>query len=468
MRPRSKIQQQFCERAEHLPPPSAKFRVWAKGLFPDEALYYSLRGKHSEFHCLCCGTVEPTFGKWPVDTGFIPKWTCAECGAECEVLPQRSREGWRGRAPTRSRLATLVDVIDGIQVFRTFEVSRNIRRNEPPTYEVAERWQNWVLPDGKEVITHRPYARGYNFFTWKAGDYVIGAHNAHIGGYYGFSDVFDVTDNFFFPRAKFTPVLRRNGMRSKWLERKGLDPVALCRRLLADRMFEEIVKMGYLGVAAYFIDHPNTLLRDYIHAVRIAYRNRYRIKDAGLWLDYVSDLMFLGLDSHNAHYVCPKNLRKAHAETTRRRQRLTALQQERERLKDLAKWEKRYAVAKAPFLGIAFGDGNIVLSVIQSVEDVRQEGEAMHHCVFSNGYYKNPDRVLMSARDASGKRLETVEVGLDPYKVLQSRGLQNGTTECHKAIVALVEANMDLFRTAVPKMTVPLHLTGKNANYYHD
>ena len=40
--------------------------------------------------------------------------------------------------------------------------------------------------------------------------------------------------------------------------------------------------------------------------------------------------------------------------------------------------------------------------------------------------------------------------------------------KAHKDIVALCEANMDVFRRAVPNMTVPLHLTGKNANYYAD
>lgn len=92
----------------------------------------------------------------------------------------------------------------------------------------------------------------------------------------------------------------------------------------------------------------------------------------------------------------------------------------------------------------------------------------MHHCVFANGYYKKHDRVLLSARDMEGNRLETIEIGLDPFKVLQSRGLQNGSTKEHQRIVELCNANMDLFRRAVPKMTVPLHLVGETANYYQD
>lgn len=476
MKPRSKIQQQFVEWAGLLPPLDEKRKEWARGLFPAEALYYSRRGNHSEFHCMCCGAVVPTFGKWPVDEHDIPRWTCPECGAECKVLQQYSKQAWRSKSATRSIYVTLADIFNGIQVFRTFEVCRDNYRTAredgtpcgaPTEFHYHEIWQNWIRPDGKETITHRPYARSFNYFRWDHHkEYVIGSHNAHCSGYYSYGDVFDVTGNYFFPGQRFTPLLKRNGMRRKYLSMSKCDPVAMCRQLLNDNLYEEIVKQGQTPLAVYLTTH--SLDKRFIHAVRICTRNGYRIKDPGLWLDYLDDLVFLGLDTHNAHYVCPKSLKKAHAQTTRRRQRVIELQHEEARRKEAAKWEDRYAVAKAPFLGIVFGDGRITISVIPSVEDVRLEGKAMHHCVFSNGYYKKPDRVLLTARDEKGKRLETVEIGLDPYKVLQSRGLQNGTTKAHKDIVALCEANMDVFRKAVPKMTVPLHLVGKYANYYAD
>lgn len=477
MKPRSRIEQQFVDWAGQLPPLGEKHRAWAREQFPAEALYYSRRGNHSEFHCMCCGAVVPTFGKWPVDEKDIPRWMCPECGAECKVLPRNGKGRRWFPSATNAIYATLADVFNDIQVFRTFEVFRyNYRTTRedgtpcgsPTEYQYHEVWQNWIRPDGKETITNRPYARSFNFFNWnhQAG-YVIGRHNSHYGGYYAFGDVFDVTGNYFFPGQRFTPLLRRNGMRERFLKISGLDPVVMCRRLLKDNRYEEVVKLGYVKLAVYLTAHDDRRM-SFLHAVRICARNGYRINDPGLWLDYFDDLVFLGLDTHNAHYVCPKSLKKAHAQTTRRREHVLELQWEEERRKEAAKWEERYAKAKAPFLGIVFGDGHITLSVIQSVEDVRQEGAAMHHCVFSHGYYKKPDRILMSARDESGKRLETVEIGLDPYKVLQSRGLQNGTTKAHKAIVALCEANMDAFRRAVPKMTVPLHLVGENSNYYQD
>ena len=76
----------------------------------------------------------------------------------------------------------------------------------------------------------------------------------------------------------------------------------------------------------------------------------------------------------------------------------------------------------------------------------------MHHCVFSNGYYdhkRHPDSLILSAKDRDGHRLETVELNVKTWKVIQSRALQNGTTKYHDQIVKLVEKNIGVFKKAV-------------------
>lgn len=473
MKPRTKLQRQMVEWAAELPPLGEKHREWARGLFPAEALYYSRRGNHCEFHCMCCGAVVPTPGKWLIADQTLP-WTCPECGAVCKVLPQYS--DWRrvSKQPTGGRYVTLSTVFRGVQVFRTFDVLRCNGRTDggrgcPTEYRYHEIFQNWITDGGKEVITCRPYARSFNYFRWDYDKgYVIGSHNAHCSGYYGFQDVFSLDGNWYFPGGRFTPLLRRNGMTARLMRYTDADASRIACELLRNNLFEEVVKSGQLLVAVYFLAHSLRKLPDYIHAVRICTRHGYRIKDPRMWLDYLDDLVYLGLDTHSPSYICPRDLRMAHARTYRLREREEERRKEEQRLAEIAKWEPRYSAAKAPFLGIVFGDGNITLSVIQSVTDVRAEGKAMHHCVFSNDYWKRPDTVLLTARDASGNRIETVEIGLDPYKVRQSRGLQNKLTPQHDLIVALCEANMESFRKAARKMTVPLHLTGKNANYYQD
>ena len=60
-------------------------------------------------------------------------------------------------------------------------------------------------------------------------------------------------------------------------------------------------------------------------------------------------------------------------------------------------------------------------------------------------YYLKPDTLVFSAR-IEDKRVETVELSLETFKVLQSRGLCNKNTKYHKRIMNLVHKNIALIR----------------------
>ena len=69
----------------------------------------------------------------------------------------------------------------------------------------------------------------------------------------------------------------------------------------------------------------------------------------------------------------------------------------------------------------------------------------MHHCVFANGYWKRSDCLILSAR-IGDKRIETIEVNLETFDVVQSRGVCNNNTEYHERIIQLVKKNINLIR----------------------
>lgn len=92
-----------------------------------------------------------------------------------------------------------------------------------------------------------------------------------------------------------------------------------------------------------------------------------------------------------------------------------------------------------------FSDGEICIRVLDSVEAIRQEGEAMHHCVFTNEYYLKADSLILSAT-IDGKRIETIEVSLKRMEVVQSRGVCNKNTPYHGQILKLMKGNMSLIR----------------------
>ena len=93
------------------------------------------------------------------------------------------------------------------------------------------------------------------------------------------------------------------------------------------------------------------------------------------------------------------------------------------------------------------GNG-IEIQPLKTIREVWEEGEAMHHCVFKMGYYKHDHTLLLSARKA-GKRLETIEVNTESWKVVQSRGLQNQRTKDHDKILDLLKANMNKLQRCV-------------------
>ena len=467
MKPRNKLERKIVAMADSLRPLTEVEKKYARSLFPAEALYFSRRGNHCEFHCMCCGYISRELGKWPYDESSKDTWTCPECGADCTVLPQYSggfghnrnpRTGEYSKSPTGSRYVTLLDRHDGYQVLRTFDVLRwNSRTTEngivvgmPTEFRYYEIYQVWIGEDGKETITSRSYVRGFNFHTWYHNSpWGIGVHNDHCTGYYQMCDVFDNAGNFFFPRHGITPLLRRNGLNANVVKRLAshIDIGVLAIKLLTNNTFEELVKTGQLEIVRYFLGSARgRKLEDHLRQIRICTRHGYKIKDAGLWLDYIDDLTYLGLDTRSPHYLCPKNLVEAHAKMQRRREREEERKQAIEDIAIARKAEAAYKKEKKRFFGIVFGDETVTISVLQSVDEIRLEGAAMHHCVFRNRYYEDKDSVILSARNKEGERLETIEIGLKPLQVLQSRGLQNLPTPEHDHIVSLCNQNLSKFR----------------------
>ena len=70
-----------------------------------------------------------------------------------------------------------------------------------------------------------------------------------------------------------------------------------------------------------------------------------------------------------------------------------------------------------------------------------EEGQALHHCVFTNEYHLKERSLILSASIA-GKPIETIEVLLETMEVFQCCGLINQNTEYHEQIINLVYSNI--------------------------
>lgn len=106
-----------------------------------------------------------------------------------------------------------------------------------------------------------------------------------------------------------------------------------------------------------------------------------------------------------------------------------------------------YVERVSRWLGVIIRGKGIEIRPLQSIKEFYEEGKAMHHCVFTNGYYKKEGVLVLSARKA-GIRLETIEVDTKRWKIIQCRGRFNQDSSHHKAILNLMEKNMNKLRMA--------------------
>lgn len=116
----------------------------------------------------------------------------------------------------------------------------------------------------------------------------------------------------------------------------------------------------------------------------------YHIADISLWTDYIRLLERCGKDIHNAHYVCPLDLKAEH-DPLQERARIIQEREEREKQRKKAKEnEERFKELKSKFFGLSFTDGLIVVSVLESVDDYYKEGTPCIIVSDNAEYYLKP------------------------------------------------------------------------------
>lgn len=445
MKPRSKKEMLHVGLAERLPAIGGEVEEWAKAtLFEDSRVGYYSRRRRS-VHCMCCGHDGEAYES-PLANAIA--YECPNCGRPLSVYKSHPRQEMH-----TEKWFYMVDVFEGRQVIRMFEASR---WNEAPGVEtrfgVRELWQRWLTPEGKEVITSRPYSRTYNslhFRTWEP--YGIAAHCYSCSGYYEFEDLFECKGAAMYPAVKISPLLRRNGCtvrNMKYMVKRGVDVVDFMKMILKNNIFETLLKVGQNALATYYVKQPSFNMRDYMHAVNICTRNKYRVKDADIWLDYIHMLIITGRDSHNAVYVCPADLKDAH---DRILELLGACPHDHEE-NDTAVSVRaaRYRAKMKMFEDVKMKAEDFSIAPIMTIAALRQEGEEMSHCVYRNKYDRKNSLILsVRKRTRQRERIATVEVGLDKFTILQCRGKNNTVPPHHAEIRELINRNMNMIRSCV-------------------
>ena len=455
-KPHTKLQQKCLDLADKLSPLTEVQKKWARSKMQGLG-YYVTRGrggKHSCIWCQECGQMDEV-GLPPLAVAIKIKETkshvCSRCGRKLEVRDWVPRWDHRHEAEHHFEFA-VVTTCDGMQVVRMFDWHQMNSMGMDTVNHISEVFQVWYDPNkGKKIIVSRSYTRSWYHFRWHThGEWKV-KPNTPTGGY-TYNDVYSLEGRYVYPWAKILPILRRNGWSNKMFKMRT-SCVKLWYGLLNDPVIEGLAKTGQYGVIDYWFGTggPRRDKSQWVQMVRICNRHHYIVKDASMWFDYLDLLDYFHKDTHNPHFICPKDLKHEHDRLMDKKTRIEKAEQLKRQIAQAKKYERQYKKHYGMFFGICFGNGNIVVTVIGSVKEMAEEGTMMHHCVYANGYYdhkRHPDSLILSAKDKDGHRLETVEVSTKTWKVVQSRGLQNHPTQAHADIIKLVEQNMNIIRRA--------------------
>lgn len=408
MKPQNKFQQAFVEASKKLPSITQEQIQWG---YQNCIEHIGQRTTKGKITCTECNHIF---------TGKKGECQCPNCKARLKVQTTNKRI-FKG-----CEYLCFITTCQGYQVIRYLMIKCTAKVGLYPEYTHAEVMQRWVAPDGRYCTFAKlrqtmgtMYYDSWIFSTPLELRSEVDAYSRLFPYYY-------------YPKQQLIPELKRTGIKKRHFNQRLFD---VYRVLLKDNRMETLLKSGQIHLFKAFLSDISRKLDNYWESIRICIRNRYQIKDATLWFDYIDYLRMFGKDLHNAKYVCPIDLHKEHDRYMHKKAKADA-QKEIEKLREK---EEAFRQAKAKFFGLVFSDGHIQIRVLESIEEIILEGKLMHHCV--GGYYSKEDSLILTAC-IDGKKMETIEVSLSKLQVIQSRGVCNKNTEYHNQIVQLVEKNI--------------------------
>lgn len=417
MRPRTKLQKQVAGLFPKMRPLTEAQRKWA-----DEKCFGSIGYLCGhKVWCERCGHVFEIEN--PTHSQIIGE-VCPECGRELKVELSRCRK------KRRDSSFSIITTCKGFQVLRFFEATMHARKGVPADVYLNELFQNWIAPDGKDVVVGRSLESvNYNLrFTYSPFEIRESSH----------PEAYAMEGKYLWPHTRIIPELRLRGWVSDWKGRT-VTHYRFMKALLTYSRTETLVKAKQYALAeeaAY-----NGISDDLWPSVRICIRRGYIVRDAQMWLDMLLILSRLGKDIRNHVYVCPANLKEAHDKWDALLRAMEARREYERMRKKLAVMDVAYHDRMGDALGIVLSDGSLIIRPLQSITEFYEEGKAMHHCVYGAAYYDRPHCLIMTAR-VDGKRAETVEIDTKSGIVKQSRGPCNKNTEWHDSILSLLNRGM--------------------------
>lgn len=351
------------------------------------------------------------------------KFKCEHCGH----IHNGVREN--GRQHSDKWVFNTLHTFKGLQVIRAYEVTFRYRRGQSYRWyanEVAQLWfdEQFHTAVMSETIFIRRW--GYSGLTPRK--------------YLGQLAEEFLSWGWVYPNGNLLPQFKQYGLSVKFFNKALFPHFKFFKLATTNNKIETLLKVG----GEVFLNLREREIEENWAEIKIALRHNYKLTEDNVkdWKDYVENLRTLEKDTHNPHYICPANLQDAHHRI------LQQVKTDKEKFD-----QKRYEQKKGRYFGILITDQKIDITPLKTIDEFIREGEYLHHCVGKNSYYNKDNSLILSAR-INGKPIETIEIDLKSFRILQCRGKFNNNSEHHDRIVNLMETNMDIIRKAEKAKTL--------------
>lgn len=416
MKPRTKLQIEVSLLKDQLFDVESDVKKWAF----ENCLEHKGFETKNRVVCMDCG------GKFLPELVSRKRAICPHCLTHLKI------EKSRNTTDKQHVFVAYAHLFAGYQVVRYFEIFSYHKAGETTRYFCWEILQHWIKSNQPTQTIARLHTMNYSVDSWN-GKMEIRCDNKR--SYYKIK--YDLYHHAIHPDSVFNSNFKKVGIDSNLT---GLTILEATERITLGSHLETLLKCKQYDLLCYFKSVGDG---NYWDSIKICIRNKYIVKDARLWIDYIDLLNCFGKDLRNAHYVCPKNLKKEHDKyVIKKRKKIqheTEIQNRLKKLKD----EELFKARKEPFFGISFTDGVIEVKVLDSINEYMLEGDTLKHCVFTNEYYLKENSLCLTAR-INNEPIETIEISLEDCTILQCRGKYNNLSNYHDQIINLVNNNLHL------------------------
>lgn len=426
MKPKTILQKTVFELSNKLPKPTETQLNWSYNKCFEK---FAVRNK-STLYCLECGH------NWKDESELITALDGTVCPNCEEKLKMHTH--YKPNVTDVSYSAILTTK-KGFQVVRMLCVSKQLKKGEKPIFYYGEVMQHFINESG--VVTS--LSKKINGFSQYYDSWIYSSDLSIQDKSFIGSNRYNINPNEVCPKGRILPIIKRNGYKGNLHD---IAPHKLFSLLLSNQNAETLLKTNQIDTLQNLGWYNDSIkIAKHWNSIKICIKNNYTIKNFSDWSDYINLLTFFGKDIRNAKYVCPIDLNKEHNRYVAKKIIIDKKKQLEEMKAEILDAQISYTEQKKAFIGLQFSSENITVKVLETVQEFMEEGDEMKHCVFASRYHEKEKSLILSAT-VEGKRVETVEVSLVDFRIVQSRGIGNKKTVYNDKIIDLVTKNLNVIR----------------------